>query len=116
MIPYEDIADLANRCADPQMPPSIRETAARVLVWVHAPTPWVVPALLQLRPDKPPRPIIAGETWTKRASGKNSNNRPRIVVSSVRQKAKSRMVDYSHLPDRWPCRTQTERTFRRDWE
>ncbi len=38
-----------------------------------------VPAMAPLH-DGPPRPIVDGETWTKRASQRNSDKRPIAFV------------------------------------
>ena len=72
----------------------------------------IQPALTPLHPEKPPREIVPGETWTTKASGKNSPSRPRVVVFSHRGK----LVTHTPDPSRGPFQTQLERTFRRDYQ
>ncbi len=70
-----------------------------------------VPAMTPLRPAVL-RPIVAGEVWTKRASQRNSDKRPTVKVWSFT----GGKVSYQLDGGRGPFNTQTERTFRRDWE
>lgn len=71
----------------------------------------IQPALTPLHPEKPLREIVAGETWTKRASQKCINKRPTFRVITFNNGIITGVVSglSKHI-------RRTERTFRRDWE
>ena len=69
----------------------------------------IQPALTPLHPKKEPRPIVAGETWTKRASQKTSISRPTANVVRF----DSGMV-YFNTGTR--LRHSSERVFRETYE
>lgn len=74
------------------------------------------PALQPLHPDKPEPPIVAGEVWIKKASGKTTQNAPRCRVLSFNPKLRAG-VCVTHIWNGRDGNIQdfTERTFRRDW-
>lgn len=73
----------------------------------------IQPALTTLHPDKEQRPIVAGETWTKKASGKCSNKRPQVRIID-QSSTGLRLVRFRDCYDiAW---RKSERVFRRDYE
>lgn len=74
----------------------------------------IQPALTPLHPDKPPREIVAGETWTKKASQKCSNKRPTCrVVSAYTTRGGASWVT---IFENGTQRMTREHIFRRDYE
>lgn len=74
------------------------------------------PAMKPLHPNKPEPPIVAGDVWVKKASGKTSVNAPRCDVLAYlgSEGWRSRRVVY-RVRGQTVTRRVTERTFRRDW-
>jgi hypothetical protein len=69
-----------------------------------------------LHPDKPRPPIVAGDVWIKKASGKTSVNAPLadILAYLGSEGWRSRRVVY-RVRGQTATRRVTEHTFRRDW-
>ena len=71
------------------------------------------PAMKPIHPDKPEPPIVAGDVWIKKASGKTSVNVPRVKVLHYFP-GNRRSVCVQHLPGSFYT-WHSERVFRRDW-
>ena len=71
------------------------------------------PAMKPLHPDKPEPPIVAGDVWIKKASGKTSVNAPtcRVLRFEPERRIAVRVLDLSANVERY----MSESIFRRDW-